>query len=93
MASGCTPFSHSVIKRDITFEASCPKYSYTWNVSEVLSFIKSLGPNEKLNLKLLSFKLAMLLGLIGSFFRFSQERFEISNVSPGGSVVQFSWFI
>ena len=42
------------------------KYSYTWNVSEVLSFIKSLRPNEKLNLKLPSFKLAILLGLTAS---------------------------
>ena len=31
-----------------------------------MSFIKSFGPNEKLNLKLLSFKLAMLLGLTAS---------------------------
>ncbi|CAB3985925.1 Hypothetical predicted protein, partial [Paramuricea clavata] len=40
-----------------------PKYSFTWNVSEILKFIKSLGKNEELDLKLLSFKLVMLLGL------------------------------
>ena len=40
-----------------------PKYSYTWNVSEILKFIKSLGKNEALDMKLLSFKLVMLLGL------------------------------
>ncbi len=40
-----------------------PKYSCTWDVSRVLDFIKSLGPNEALDLKILSFKLVMLLGL------------------------------
>ena len=39
-----------------------PKYFYTWDVSKVTSFI-SLGENEALSLKLLSFKLVMLLAL------------------------------
>ena len=59
---GAHPLVTQLLKRKSHFRPPAPKYSYTWNVSEVLSFIKSLGPNEKLNLKLLSLKLAMLLG-------------------------------
>ena len=40
-----------------------PKYSYTWDVFEILKLVKSWGKNEELDLKLLSFKLVMLLGL------------------------------
>ena len=38
-----------------------PKYSYTWKVSEILKYIKSLGKNEELGLKLVSYKLVMHL--------------------------------
>ena len=41
-----------------------PRYSQTWEVSLVLDYIKALGPNEKLSLKLLSRKLATLLALV-----------------------------
>ncbi len=63
---GAHPLVTHLLKEISDLRPPAPKYSYTWNVSEVLSFIKSLGPNEKLNLKLLSFKLAMLLGLTAS---------------------------
>ena len=41
-----------------------PRYSQTWDVNLVLEYIKSLGPNEDLSLKLLSRKLATLLALV-----------------------------
>jgi len=41
-----------------------PRYSQTWEVSQVLSYIKSLGPNEELSLKLISRKLVVLLALV-----------------------------
>ena len=41
-----------------------PRYSQTWEVSQVLSYIKYLGPNEHLSLKLLSRKLVVLLALV-----------------------------
>ena len=40
-----------------------PKYSHTWDVSKVTSYISSLGDNANLSLKVLSFKLVMLLAL------------------------------
>ena len=60
---GAHPLVTQLLKGISQLRPPVPKYSYTWNVSEVLDFIKSLGKNEKLNLKLLSFKLAMLLSL------------------------------
>ena len=40
-----------------------PKYTDTWDVSKVLCYLKTLSPVEKVSLKLLSYKLAMLLAL------------------------------
>ena len=40
-----------------------PRYSSTWDVSVVVSFVHSLGANESLSLKDLSQKLGLLLDL------------------------------
>ena len=40
-----------------------PRYTYTWDVSTVKSYLESLGPNEQLSLKHLSRKLAFLLAI------------------------------
>ena len=41
-----------------------PKYSETWEVSKVLSYVRSLGSNEALSLKFLTRKLVVLLALV-----------------------------
>ena len=41
-----------------------PKYSQTWDVTKMLTHLRSLGDNETLSLKLLTQKLAMLLALV-----------------------------
>ena len=41
-----------------------PRYAETWEVSQVLSYLRSLGPNEDLSLKLHSQKLVVLLALV-----------------------------
>ena len=40
-----------------------PRYSHTWEVSSVTSYLASLGSNRSLSLKQLSWKLAMLFSL------------------------------
>ena len=40
-----------------------PRYKDIWEVSKVLRYLQSLGPNESLSLKDLTIKLAMLLAL------------------------------
>lgn len=41
-----------------------PRYTHTWDVAKMLTYLKSLGSNESLSLKLLTQKLAMLLALV-----------------------------
>lgn len=41
-----------------------PKYTVTWNVGAVTSYLKDLGHNDKLSLKELSGKLVMLMALV-----------------------------
>ena len=40
-----------------------PRYSFTWDVQKVTSYISAMGDNNALSLKLLSFKLVTLLAL------------------------------
>ena len=59
---GSYPLVSQLLKGVFNLRPPETKYSCTWDVSRVLDFIKSLGPNEALDLKI-SFKLVMLLGL------------------------------
>ena len=42
-----------------------PRYTKTWDVNKVLSYLKSLGPNDSLMLKQLTLKTAALLTILG----------------------------
>ena len=52
-----------VLKGAFNMRPPLPKYSTTWQVSKVTSYIASLGSNEALSLKQLSLKLVALLAL------------------------------
>ena len=41
-----------------------PRYTATWNVDGVLRYVRGLGDNEELTLKVLSKKLALLMALV-----------------------------
>lgn len=61
-----------------------PRYSSTWNVEQVLQFIKSLGPSSDLSLKMLSLKTVCLLAIcapkrVSEIAVFSLKYFENSN--------------
>ena len=60
---GSHPLVSQLLKGIFHLRPPSPRYIFTWDVSKVLEFIKSLGSNENLNLKMLSFKLIVLLGL------------------------------
>ena len=61
---------HPLVKRFLTatFNARPPQPCYTvqWDVNVVLTYIKSLGTNDKLPDKFLTLKLAMLLALVSA---------------------------
>ena len=42
-----------------------PRYTKTWDVNKVLSYLKSLGPSDSLMLKQLTLKTAALLTILG----------------------------
>ena len=44
-----------------------PRYNGSWDIGSVLAYLESLGPNDVLTFKVLSFKLGMLLTLTSLF--------------------------
>ncbi len=58
-----SPVVTGVMKGIFRRKPPLPKYSHTWDVPSVLNWIKQLGPNEDLSLKLLSIKTVLLLAL------------------------------
>ena len=65
---GCSVGSHPLVKRILKgiFEKrpALPKYSYTWDVGQVLRYLASQPESEKLSLKLLTYRFVMLLCLL-----------------------------
>ena len=41
-----------------------PKYTSTWDVNKVVTYLAELGPNDSLSLKDITIKLAMLMALV-----------------------------
>ena len=60
--------SHPLVTRFLkgVFESqpSLPRYQATWNVSDVLNYLRTMGPVEELKLKDLTFKTVMLVVLL-----------------------------
>ena len=71
------------------FAPALPRYEYTWEVKTVTSFIKGLGENEQMNLKLLTQKLAVLLALVLAHRSSGLARLSIQGrkFTPEGVVV------
>ena len=60
---GSHPLVSQLLKGAFNLKPPKPRYSHTWSVGKVLDFIKSLGPDKDLDIKVLSYKLVALLGL------------------------------
>ena len=63
MPIGQHPTIVRVLKGAYNKRPPLPRYSTTWEVSKVTSYIATLGVNESLSLKMLSLKLVVLLAL------------------------------
>lgn len=55
-----------------------PRYTSTWDVDKVFKILKGLGPTETLNLKLLTYKLIMLLVLTRTSWSADLFSFDIA---------------
>ena len=60
---GSHPLVSQLLKGAFNLKPPKPRYSHTWSIGKVLDFIKSLGPSKDLDIKVLSYKLVVLLGL------------------------------
>ena len=61
--AGSHPLVCQMLKGVYQLRPPQPRYATTWQVSRVVQFISSLGPNAQLSSKLLSYKLVGLLAL------------------------------
>ena len=78
---GCAVGQHPTVSRlmrgNFNKRPPQPRYSFTWDVQKVTSYISTMGENNTLSLKLLSFKLVTLLALT----RPSRSKFnDLSNL-------------
>ena len=62
-AAGQHPTVSRLMKGIFNKRPPQPKYSFTWDVQKVTTYISNMGDNHMLSLKLLSFKLVTLLAL------------------------------
>lgn len=63
-AIGAHPVVIRFMKGIHNLRPSVPRYVTTWDVSKVLNYLKTLSPMKYLSLKLLTFKLVMLICLV-----------------------------
>lgn len=68
-----------------------PKYTSTWDVGKVLSYLKSLYPLENLDLKNLTLKLASLIALTTAQRVQTLISMNINNMSDHGEYVVFTF--
>ena len=61
---GSHPLVSRFMKGVFQSRPPCPRYLATWDVSVVLSHLRSLSPKEDLSLKDVTFKLTMLMALV-----------------------------
>lgn len=66
-----------------------PRYLFTWDVSKVLSFLKTLFPLEGLSLKMLTLKLVALLALTSASRVQSLQYLNVNNLSISGDKAIF----
>ena len=62
-----------------------PRYTTTWDVTDVLNYLRTLIPNDKISLEQLSHKLVMLIALVSS-----QRAQTIAYIVPQDSTVSKS---
>ena len=66
-----------------------PKYQSVWDVDKILSYLASLGPNDKLSLKHLTQKLAMLLALTSASRASEMHKLNIDFMLKKENVISF----
>ncbi len=66
-----------------------PRYTHIWDTSQVLLLLKKWSPVENLNLKLLTYKLVMLIALLSAPRCQTLKALDINNMAIVGGDVSF----
>ena len=61
---GSHPLVIRLVKGAYNMKPPQSRYSETWDVSLVLTYLKTLTPDDELSLKVLTLKLVMLIALV-----------------------------
>ena len=67
-----------------------PKYTDTWDVAQVLTYLKSKGSNNTMDTKDLTHKLAMLLAVTSASRASELQALNIKHMTNIGSQIKFS---
>jgi len=85
--------NHSLVSRFLkgtfTTRPALPKYKEVWDVNIVLVHLKTLRPAETLSLKLLSFKIVMLMAILSGQRCQTIHALTTSNMKVSNSKVTF----
>ena len=66
-----------------------PRYTKSWDVSKVLSYVKSLGPNDSLSLKQMTLKIAAFLTILAGWRIHTLHMFSVINLDQSLDEVIF----
>jgi len=66
-----------------------PKYTNVWNVDDLFSYLKTLQSNSFLSLKMLTLKLAVLLGILSGQRVSTIHKFDVTNMDISHEQVIF----
>lgn len=78
------------LKGIFNLKPSLPKNAVIWDVDQVLSYLKNLGPCRKLSLKLLTYKLTTLLAILSGQRKQSLHFLDVRNMQLSYSKVVFN---
>ena len=90
---GISVGSHPIVRRYMNgvfnLRPPRPRYRATWDVTVVLNYLRSLGPNESLTLKNLTMKLVTLISLISGQRCQTLALINLDNAYPTAQGVKF----
>ncbi|XP_068734454.1 uncharacterized protein [Montipora capricornis] len=96
LPNGITFGNHPLVTRLMkgVFESrpTLPRYNSIWNVSTVLDFIKTLGPNEELSLKNVTLKCVTLVALLSGQRCQTIHALRISGMKETNGQIRFDIF-
>ena len=87
---GELPLTKQFMKGVFQEKPSLPRYTVTWDPVLLLSFLRSQPPNEKLDLKMLTFKTVTLLTFLSAQRIQTVHLFDIRNMTVSDSIVKVS---